>query len=377
MSEALDRIEALREAGEAAIAGAADADALEEARVRFLGRKSELTSILRGIGELPAEERGPVGSGANAARQALEALLERRRDELEEAALESRLAGDGLDVTLPGNRPVGVGHLHLITQTWRELEDIFVGLGYRVADGPEIEHDYYNFTALNHPPGHPARMVQDTFYVDAATLPEGVVNEHGLPPGPKDVLLRTHTSPVQVRSMEAQEPPIFIVVPGAGVSPRLRRDAHPDVLPGGGARGGRGRDPGRPRRHAPGGGPGDLRPRAGDPPASRTSSPSRSPRCRWTSPASTAAAAAGWPTARATPCARAPGWIEILGAGMVDPHVLGFVPSERLRPRARAGLRLRHGDRADRDAQARRPGPAHLLRQRRSLRGAVPVSARA
>ena len=117
-------------------------------------------------------------------------------------------------MTLPGNRPVRIGHLHLITQTWRELEDIFVGLGYRVADGPEIEHDYYNFTALNHPPGHPARMVQDTFYVERATLPEGVVNEQGLPPGPKDVLLRTHTSPVQVRSMEAQEPPIFIVVPG-------------------------------------------------------------------------------------------------------------------------------------------------------------------
>ncbi|MGI9020584.1 MAG: phenylalanine--tRNA ligase subunit alpha [Solirubrobacterales bacterium] len=210
----LDRVENLRSEAEAAIAAAGDAGALEELRVRLVGRKSELTGILRGIGELPAAERGAVGSAANEARQAIEAALSTRLAELEGGALEARLAADAIDVTLPGIRPVASGHLHLISRTRREIEDIFVGLGYRVMEGPEIEHDYYNFTALNHPPGHPARMAQDTFYVDPATLPGGVVNERGLPPGPKDVVLRTHTSPMQIRAMETQEPPIFVVVPG-------------------------------------------------------------------------------------------------------------------------------------------------------------------
>ncbi|MFI5025206.1 MAG: phenylalanine--tRNA ligase subunit alpha [Solirubrobacterales bacterium] len=210
----LDQVAKLRADAEAAIAAAGDADALEELRVRLLGRKSELTGILRGIGELPAEERGAVGAAANEARQAIETALEARIAELEGGALDSRLAEDAIDVTLPGIAPVAAGHLHLITQTRREIEDVFVGLGYRVLEGPEIEHDYYNFTSLNHPPGHPARMTQDTFYIDPATLPEGVVNEDGLPPGPKDVVLRTHTSPMQTRAMESQEPPIFVVIPG-------------------------------------------------------------------------------------------------------------------------------------------------------------------
>src|SRR5204863_467021 len=128
--------------------------------------------------------------------------------------LEGEVAEGAVDATLPGAPPVAVGHLHLLTSTRREIEDIFVGLGYRVMEGPEVERDYYNFTALNHPPGHPARMLQDTFYVDPDTLPEGTLNERGLPPGPRDVVLRTHTSPMQVRSMEAHEPPIFIVIPG-------------------------------------------------------------------------------------------------------------------------------------------------------------------
>jgi phenylalanyl-tRNA synthetase alpha chain len=220
MADVETRVAELRRGAEEAIASALDAAALEELRVRYLGRKAELTGILRGIGELPADQRGPVGSAANAAREALEELLARRRSELEAEALSERLAGDALDVTLPGLPPVSVGHLHVLTATWREIEDVFVGLGYRVMEGPEIEHDYYNFTALNHPPGHPARLTQDSFYVDPATLPEGVVNERGLPPGPKDVLFRTHTSPMQVRSMEASRPPIFIIVPGAA----FRRD---------------------------------------------------------------------------------------------------------------------------------------------------------
>ncbi|HWM55115.1 MAG TPA: phenylalanine--tRNA ligase subunit alpha [Solirubrobacterales bacterium] len=194
----LERIAQIQAEAEAAIESAAGTTELEELRIEYLGRKSELTSILRGVGELPAEERGQVGAGANLARQALEALLEQRAADLDSSELESRLAGDRIDVTLPGAPAHPVGHTHLITRTMRQIEDVMVGLGYRVSDGPEIEHDYYNFTSLNHPPGHPARMLQDTFYVQSHP----------------EVLLRTHTSPVQTRAMEAQPPPIFTIMPG-------------------------------------------------------------------------------------------------------------------------------------------------------------------
>ncbi len=215
MSEApaIERIAALREEAEAAIEAASDEAALEEARVRFLGRKSELTTILRGIAELPAEERGPVGKAGNELRQALEGMLAERNEALEGAELERRVAEDAIDVTLPGTPRAPVGSRNLLIRTMREVEDVFTGLGYRVMEGPEVELDYYNFTALNHPPGHPARMAQDTFYVDPATLDPDLKIE-GMAPGPEDVVLRTHTSPMQVRSMESQEPPIFIVVPG-------------------------------------------------------------------------------------------------------------------------------------------------------------------
>jgi phenylalanyl-tRNA synthetase alpha chain len=202
----LERIQQLRDEAAAAVTAAASPADLEEARVRWLGRKSELTSILRGIAELPADERGPVGKAANEARVALEAAIEERGAELDAAELEQRLRSDRVDVTLPGAPPRETGRLHLITRTRRLIEDVMVGLGYRVAEGPEIEHDYYNFTALNHPPGHPARMVQDTFYLDPASIAAAV--------GDEDIVLRTHTSPMQVRAMEAQPPPIFIIVPG-------------------------------------------------------------------------------------------------------------------------------------------------------------------
>jgi phenylalanyl-tRNA synthetase alpha chain len=194
----LERIGEIEAEATTAIKAAADSAALEELRVRYLGRKAELTTILRGIAGLPAEERGEVGGGANRTRKALEALLERRAGELDATELEAKLAGDRIDVTLPGTPAHPAGHLHLITRTTRQIEDVMVGLGYQVVEGPEIEHDYYNFTALNHPPGHPARMLQDTFYVQSHP----------------DVLLRTHTSPVQIRAMEAQPPPIFAIMPG-------------------------------------------------------------------------------------------------------------------------------------------------------------------
>jgi len=194
----LDRVEKIEAEASTAIGAATGTGELEQLRVRYLGRKAELTAILRGISELPEDERGPVGGAANRARKRLEQQIERRAAELDASELESRLAEDLVDVTLPGTPPRPAGHPHLITRTTRQIEDTMAGLGYRVTEGPEIEHDYYNFTALNHPPGHPARMLQDTFYVQSHP----------------DVLLRTHTSPVQVRAMEAQSPPIFVIVPG-------------------------------------------------------------------------------------------------------------------------------------------------------------------
>ena len=196
MADAPARLEEIRAEGEAAIAGAGTAAELEELRVRLLGRKAELTTMLRSIKDLPPEQRGPVGKGGNQVKTALEALLAERTTALEAAELDERLKGDAIDVTLPGDPPAAAGHLHLITQTRREIEDVFLGLGFSVAEGPEVEFDYYNFTALNHPPDHPARMLADTFYLS------------------EDVLLRTHTSPMQVRSMELQEPPVYLVVPG-------------------------------------------------------------------------------------------------------------------------------------------------------------------
>ncbi|MGA8744867.1 MAG: phenylalanine--tRNA ligase subunit alpha [Solirubrobacterales bacterium] len=198
----LERIEEIRGEAGAAIGAAGDSAELEELRIRYLGRKAELTAILRGVGGLPAEQRTEVGAAANQARQSLEERIASRAKLLDSAELEERLLADRVDVTLPGAPPLPVGHLHLITRTTREIEEVMVGLGYRVMEGPEIELDYYNFTALNHPPGHPARMLQDTFYVDGSGF------------GALEVLLRTHTSPVQVRAMEMARPPIFIVVPG-------------------------------------------------------------------------------------------------------------------------------------------------------------------
>ncbi len=192
----VDRIDELRQEAEAAIAAAGSTAELEELRVRFLGRKAELPQLLRGVRDLPAEERGPVGKAANQARQALEALLESRAAQLDAGELDARLLADRVDVTLPGDPAPPVGRVHLLTQTRREIEDIFLGLGFDVAEGPEIETVAYNFDALNHDPNHPAREETDTFYVS------------------DDVLLRTHTSPVQVRSMLAQPPPIYIICPG-------------------------------------------------------------------------------------------------------------------------------------------------------------------
>jgi phenylalanyl-tRNA synthetase alpha chain len=194
----IERIEQLRGEATEAIGAAASTAALEELRVRYLGRKAELPNLLRGVAQLEPAERGRVGKAANEARQALEALIEERAAALEAAELDERLREDRVDVTLPGEPPEPVGRLHLITQTWRELEDVFLGLGFTVLEGPEVELVHYNFDALNHDVTHPARDRTDTFYVQ----------------GRDDVVLRTHTSPMQVRAMEAHPPPLYVVIPG-------------------------------------------------------------------------------------------------------------------------------------------------------------------
>ncbi len=186
-----------------------DLAALEQARIQVLGRKSALTEFLRAIPGLPADERPLVGKGGNLIRKELEALVEGREAELKREALSTSLATERIDVTLPG-QPFPQGHEHLISQTMREVEDIFIGLGYSIAEGPEVELDYYNFTALNTPPSHPARSAHDTFWVveQRETMPEAVVDAD------RGVLLRTHTSPVQVRVMEQQQPPVYVLSPG-------------------------------------------------------------------------------------------------------------------------------------------------------------------
>ena len=189
MPDAPARLQEIRAEAEAAIERAGSAAELEDLRVRYLGRKAELTQMLRSIGELPPDQRGPVGKGGNEAKRALEDLLAKRVEGVEAAELDERLQTDSVDVTLPGDPPSPSGHLHLITETRRKIEDVFLGLGFSVAEGPEVEYDYYNFTALNHPPGHPARQLQDTFYVGCGARP-GEDRSGARPIGDRAALLR-------------------------------------------------------------------------------------------------------------------------------------------------------------------------------------------
>ncbi|TMM07692.1 MAG: phenylalanine--tRNA ligase subunit alpha, partial [Actinobacteria bacterium] len=165
----LKRIADIKQKAEQAIAGAASAQALEEVRIRYLGRKAELPNLLRNVAQLPPEERAQTGKAANEARRTLEGQIERRAGDLEASELDKRLAEDRIDVTLPADPLPSVGHLHLITKTRREIEDVFVGLGFNIAEGPEVETVYYNFDALNHAPTHPSRLMTDTFYVKPTT----------------------------------------------------------------------------------------------------------------------------------------------------------------------------------------------------------------
>jgi len=204
-----ERIAQIRAEAEQAIATAHDTHTLQDVRIRFLGRKAELPNLLRSVAQLPATERAATGKAANEARKALEQAIEQRTRQLAAVELDQRLERDRVDVTLPGDPPAQIGRLHLITQTQRELEDVFIGLGFNVAEGPEVETVYYNFDALNFDSTHPSRLLSDTFYVQ----PTPDIFD------PNALLLRVHTSPVQIRAMEAHPPPLYVVMPGRTYRP--------------------------------------------------------------------------------------------------------------------------------------------------------------
>ncbi|NOU91819.1 phenylalanine--tRNA ligase subunit alpha [Paenibacillus sp. LMG 31456] len=192
-----ERLEALKAEALQELAQVTNQQQLNDMRVKYLGKKGPLTEVLRGMGALSAEERPVIGQVANDVRGAIEAVIEGKQAEYQQAETESRLRAETIDVTLPG-RPSGLGAMHPISKVIQQIEDIFIGMGYIVAEGPEVEQDYYNFEALNLPKNHPARDMQDSFYVT------------------DDILLRTHTSPVQVRTMEKMkgEVPVKIICPG-------------------------------------------------------------------------------------------------------------------------------------------------------------------
>ncbi len=190
-----EQLELMRQQALKAVTDAATEDALNEIRVRYLGRKGELTGLMKGLGGLPPEERPVVGQLVNAVKDEVETLIEQSMARAREEATTRKLATERIDITLPGRNRCK-GSKHPVTLVTEEVCEIFAGLGFSVAEGPEIEHDWYNFEALNFPPEHPARDMQDTFFVE------------------NQMLLRTHTSPVQIRTMLKQKPPVRIIAPG-------------------------------------------------------------------------------------------------------------------------------------------------------------------
>ena len=190
-----EQIEKIRQSALEEIKNANDEKVLNDARVKYLGKKGELTLILRGMGGLSPEERPVIGSLVNEVRDEIENLIEEREKEFKTAEIKRKLEHEKIDVTMPGKK-INLGSVHPITQIIKDMEEIFIGMGYEIADGPEVELAEYNFDKLNTPPDHPARDIQDTFYVT------------------DDIVLRSQTSPVQARVMETQKPPIKIVCPG-------------------------------------------------------------------------------------------------------------------------------------------------------------------
>ena len=200
LEELTHQLEQLERDAAGAIEQATDPGELEDLRVRWLGRKGRLSAVLGAMGRLPVEDRPTLGDRANRLKDQVQRLLSERQEQLRGAQLRERLRNESIDVTMPCTW-LPPGHRHPLVQTCEEIVDLFIGLGYRVSEGPEIETDHYNFTALNIPPHHPARDMQDTFYLEKAT-------------GQDQLLLRTHTSPVQIRHLEANPPPVRVVAPG-------------------------------------------------------------------------------------------------------------------------------------------------------------------
>ncbi len=220
----IDELSQLEKKAKEMISAADSADKLEEARVALLGRKGELTGMMRMMGKLSQEERPVVGKRANEIRGAVEALLSERIAEIKHEAMKLQLAAEAVDVTLPGARPQ-IGHQHLIKQILEEAEDIFCGIGYTVESGPQVDTSYYNFTALNAPMDHPSRSARDTFYV-VDNAPGTVAHPEAHAHGESDILLRTQTSGVQVHTMESQKPPIYMICPGTVYRPDTADACH-------------------------------------------------------------------------------------------------------------------------------------------------------
>lgn len=190
-----EKLQSILQAATEELASVSDARALDAARVKYLGKKGELTALLKGMKDVAPEDRPLVGQLINDTRAAIEQAIEEQKERVEAEMLASKLASETLDVTMPG-KEITLGHKHPLTVVLDEIKDIFIGLGFQIAEGPEVELDHYNFEALNIPKDHPARDTQDTFYIS------------------DNVVLRTQTSPVQVRTMEQQKPPIRIIAPG-------------------------------------------------------------------------------------------------------------------------------------------------------------------
>jgi phenylalanyl-tRNA synthetase alpha chain len=305
-----DRLEKLRADAHVAIEGAATTAALEEVRVALLGRQGSLTAILRGMGQLPKEERPEAGKASNSVRNAIEEALFARDEQLSRTELASRMAADAVDVTLPG-RSMPIGSRHLINSIRDEISEIFAGIGYQVVEGREVETDYYNFTALNTPPDHPARGMQDTFYIVDRSGGQAAVR------GESDVLLRTQTSGVQAHIMEEQEPPIYILAPGKV----YRRDvADPSHLPQFNQIEGLVVDKGITF--------GDLKGTL-DYVCKQIFGPDRETRFRphffpFTEPSAEVDVSCGICHGEGCRFCKGTGWLEILGCGMVDPNVFGY-----------------------------------------------------
>lgn len=313
----VEEIQALRSETMDAIAGAADSDALNDIRIKVVGKSGTLTAYLRSMGQIPADQRAEVGKTVNAARNEIESALESKKAELKAAELEASMEAGAVDITLPG-RVQQMGTRHLISRITEEVAEIFLGIGYSVAHGPEVETDFYNFEALNAPADHPSRSMQDTFYVVDRS------GGHRAVKGESDVLLRTQTSGVQVHVMEEQKPPIYVIAPGKV----YRRDvADPSHLPQFNQIEGLVVDKGITF--------GDLKGTL-DYFCKQMFGPDRKTRFRahyfpFTEPSAEVDVSCGICHGEGCRFCKGTGWLEILGCGMVDPNVLiacGVDPEE-------------------------------------------------